>query len=347
MPLVSLLPKPRRVLIIRLSAIGDVIHGLPVLCALREQFPDVRIAWLVEGGASTLLEGHPALDELIRVPRGWLRSPATVWRLCRQLREFGPDLTVDVQGLTKSAIPAWLSGARFRIGFGCENGRELSRWLNNIHVRSTATHIIDCNLQLLQPLGIQRATARFDLPERADDAWAIERIIRELGVEERFAVINVGAGWTSKLWRMDRFAAVARQLARKHAMPTVVVWAGPQERAWAEEVVAGGSGFAKLAPSTTLTELAALVRRAALFIGSDTGPLHLAAAVGTPCVGLFGPKPAERNGPYGPGHIVLQAARPSNARRQRSSTSRALMDAISVEMVCQACERILAAKTRK
>ncbi len=330
-----------RILIVRLTAIGDVLHGLPVLCALRDHFPEAELGWIVEGRAGCLLEGHPALDRLIAIPRGWLKSPGTVWRVRRELRQFAPDIVIDVQGLTRSAVAARLSGAKRRIGFGCKKGRELSRWLNTEFVRSTAAHIIDANLELLRTLGIERPEVRFDLPETEEDRQSCERILGRLGQGGPFAVVNVGAGWASKLWRMDRYAVVAHHLSQRYGVPTIVVWAGAEERAAAEEVVAKSGFCAKMAPDTSLRELAALCRRATLFIGSDTGPLHLAAAVGTPCVGLYGPMPAERNGPYGPQHIALQKARFEGTGRGRRKAPRTLMDAITAQDVSTACDTIL------
>jgi len=335
---------PVRILIVRLSAVGDVVHGLPVLNALRDAFPQAVLAWVVEQRAAALLQGHKSLDELIVVPRGWLKSPAMVWRLRRRLRAMRFDLTIDLQGLTKSAVAAWLSGAPRRIGFGGANGRELSPWLNNQRVVSTARHVIDCNLQLLQPLGIESPGVRFDLPESPDDRATAERIIREAGLGDRFAVINPGAGWPSKLWPPERFAAVARHLGRR-GVPTLVVWGGQREHDWAEEIVAGSSGGGRLAAATSLAELAALARRASLFIASDTGPLHIAAAVGTPCVGLYGPMSGQRNGPYGPQHVILQPRQFEGTSRQRRNAPPELMAAITPEMVCQACQRVLSLGT--
>jgi len=333
-------PSPR-ILIVRLSAIGDVIHGLPVLCALRERFPQALLAWVAEERAAALLRGHKALDELIIVPRGWLKSPRVVWELRRRLRALRFDMTIDLQGLTKSAVAAWLSGCSRRIGFGDEKGRELSRWLNNRRVRTRRPHVVDCNLELLKPLGIESPPVRFDVPENEADRAAAEAMIRQAGVEDGFGVINPGAGWPSKLWPTKRYAAVAGHLGRAWGLPTLVVWAGQQERAWAAEIAAGSDGHGRVAPPTSLTELAALVRRARLFVGSDTGPLHLAAAVGTPCVGLFGPMPAERNGPYGIGHIALQRVRFEGSSRRRRNAPREVMEAITIGQVCEACDRIL------
>jgi lipopolysaccharide heptosyltransferase I len=330
-----------RILIVRLSAVGDVIHGLPVLNALRGALPDAFLAWVVEDRAAALLRGHAAIDELIVVPRGFLKSPRRIWELRRRLRGLRFDTTIDLQGLAKSAVVARLSGAPRRIGFGDEKGRELSGWLNNDLVRTRAAHIIDCNLELLRPLGIERPPVRFEIPESAADAAAAAEIVCQQRLEGGFGIINPGAGWPSKLWPAPRFAAVGEYLGRVERLPTLVVWAGEREKGWARQIVAGGEGYAREAPRTSLTELAALCRRARVFVGSDTGPLHLAAAVGTACVGMYGPMPAQRNGPYGPQHVALQEATFQGPSRQRKKVSAALMEAISVELVCQTCSRIL------
>jgi lipopolysaccharide heptosyltransferase I len=334
-------PPSPRIVIVRLSAVGDVIHGLPVLNALRERFPGGLIAWVVEERAAALLRGHRALDELVVVPRGWLKSFGEILRLRRRLHELRLEIAIDLQGLTKSAVAAWLSGARRRIGFGDEKGREISRWLNTEWVHCPAAHIIDANLQLLAPLGINQPSVRFDIPENEADRTAATAAIAAAGIAGDFGLINPGAGWPSKLWPPARFAAVAQHLGAMHGVPTLVVWAGPKERAWAEQIVTGAAGHAHLAPATTLTELGAIARRARIFVGSDTGPLHLAAAVGTPCVGLYGPMSATRNGPYGPQHVALQQGEFHGSHRQRRNAAGYLMEAISVEMVCQACDAIL------
>ena len=343
MPQISTAP---RILIVRLSAIGDVVHGLPVLNALRAHFPGAFLGWVVEGRAADLLRGHPALDRLIQVPRKWLKSPSAVWRLRRELRELKFDVALDLQCLTKSAIAAWLSGAKRRIGFGGADGRELSRFLHNEHVTPTAAHVIEKNLELLRPLGIDRPRVEFNLPETPANAATAARMIQAAGLSGGFAIVNPGAGWPSKRWPLDRYAAVARHLGERHALPSLVVWAGPEERGWADQIVAASSGTALLAPATSLMELAALARRARMFIGSDTGPLHIAAAVGTPCVGLFGPMPRERNGPYGTNHIALQQVWLTGSSRERRTADASSMEAISMDSVCAACDQIICRATQ-
>jgi heptosyltransferase I len=347
-----------RILIVRLSAIGDVIQTMPVACALRERFPQAFLAWAVQERAGGLLRGHEALDELILLPRGWLKSPRGVWQLRRRLHDMQFDVAIDVQSLTKSAVLAWLSGAKRRIGFGNPGGRELSKWFNNERVDPKTTHVVDRYLELLRPLGIASPAVRFQVPEHEEDRKAAEEIIcgrqeclpscdEESGRQEclpscdGFAIINPGAGWPSKLWPADRHAAVARHLGDAWHLPTLVAWAGQGERDLAEQVAEGAGGAARVAPPTTLPQLAALARRARLFIGSDTGPLHLAAAVGTPCVGLYGPWPAARHGPYGPQHIALQKMFFEGPTRARRTAPAAYMESISVDMVCEACDRLL------
>jgi ADP-heptose:LPS heptosyltransferase len=286
-----------------------------------------------------------ALDELIVVPRGFLKSPAAVWRLAFRLRSLKLDVAIDGQGLTKSAAVAWLSGARRRIGLGRPWGRELSPWLNEELIYPTATHVVRRNLQLLLPLGIERPEVRFNVPENDRDRQAAAALVRQAGLDDRLGIINVGAGWASKLWPTDRYAAVARYLAEAWRLPTLVVWAGDAELALAAQIVAGAEGHARLAPPTTLGELGSLARRAQLFVGSDTGPLHLAAAVGTPCVGLFGPWPAATNGPYGQQHVAIQKMTLEGSTRARRHAPAKYMEAIDVESVCEACDQVLRRKS--
>ncbi len=338
-----------RILIIRLSAIGDVIHGLPTLCALRDALPEAFIGWVVEGRAGDLVEGHPALDELVRVPRRWLKSPREVLRLRRRLRALRFDTTIDLQCLTKSAIAAWLTGARRRIGKAGADGRELSRWFHNELVAAGGNHVIEHYLGLLRPLGIEppggpggTLDVRFDLPERPDDARTVDAYLRSEGLADgRFALLNPGAGWPSKIWPAERYGQLATHLATRHTLPSVAVWGTPAELPLARSIVAASGGRARLAPPTSMTELAALCRRAALFVGSDTGPMHLAVAVGTPTISLHGPSRAEWCGAYGADNIRLQARFEPPSGNHRHQTDDAAMRAIGVEMAAAACDQIL------
>lgn len=329
-----------RILITRLSAIGDCILTLPVACAIRDSFPNAFLAWTVEPAAASLLEGHAAIDELIVVRKGWLKSPASLWDLRQRLRRLRFDAVIDPQSLSKSAILGWLSGARQRVGFAAPQGRELSLMLNNCRVSNRSQHLVDRQLELLEALGIRQPGVRFDVPRR-EAAEAKVMAWLESQSLSRFAAINPGAGWDSRLWPADRYAAVAEHLAREYGLRSVVVWAGDRERGWAESIVARSNGQTLIAPPTTLSELASMLRSASLFIGSDTGPMHLAAAVGTPCVALHGPTRPEVSGPYGEGHRAVQAYYQSGTSRQRRSAQNEAMQSISTAEVCQACDAVL------
>lgn len=341
MPRPFQLSETPRILIVRLSAVGDVIHAMPMVNALRERFPKAFLVWASANPAATLLEGHEAIDELIVLGRRWLKSPREIFSLRRRLRALRFDVAIDAQGLTKSALAAWLSGAPRRIGFGDHWGREISRWLHTDLVYTKTKHTVDRTLELIEPLGIVRPAIRFQVPLSEPERDAAGRMLSEMGIEIPFAIINSGAGWPSKLWPPERFGAVAGHLARSWHLPSIVVWAGQEERSLAERIVANSDAHARLAPPTTLRELAALCQRARIFISSDTGPLHLAVAVGTPCVGLYGPWPAEENGPYGPGHVVVQKMAIHGPSSQRRHASSALMEAIDVPSVCAACDEVL------
>lgn len=336
------MPAPRSIVIVKLSAIGDVLHGVPVAVALRRAFPAARIGWAVEGRAADVLAGHRAVDHLFRLPRGWLKSPAAVLTLRQQLRAFAPDVAIDLQGLLKSGVAAWLSGARMRIGFARPVARECS-WLASTNpVKPVATHVVDRNCDLLVPLGIRESRPSFDMP-----VWPVSRDrvmpwLTGLRLTGAPVVINPGAGWASKRWPAERFAALARCLHRRHGIRPLVVWGGAAERATAEQIAAQACGEAIVAPETTLQDLGEVFRLARLVISADTGPLHLAAAVGTPCVGLFGPVPAARNGPYGSQHVCVEppdALRPTWDDRKTDTVA---MAGIDVERVAAAVEQLLA-----
>lgn len=341
-------PNQPRILIVRLSAIGDVIHGVPVLCALREALPEAFLGWVVEGRAGDLLEGHPALDALIRVPRGWLKSPREVWRLRQRLQALQFDAAIDLQCLTKSAIAAWLSGAGRRIGKAGDDGRELSRWFHNELVECSGSHVIEHYLELLKPLGIKSPEVRFELPERDVDAQVAEEFVRSNGLAgRRVAILNPGAGWPSKVWPAERYGELARHLAKVHGLASVAVWGGASELPLAEAIVAASGGKAILAPATSMRELAALCRRAAMFVGSDTGPMHLAVAVGTPTISLHGPSQAEWCGAYGPENIRLQVRYEEGSALERRRADDATMRAIEVPLVAEACDRLLPSEAER
>lgn len=336
-----------RILIVRLSAIGDVIHSMPIACALRERFPNALLTWVVEERAAGVLQGHEALDRLIVLRRGWLKSPPAVWRLRRELRAMRFDVAIEAQGLSKAAVAAWLSGAKRRIGMGGIWGRELSPWLNTELVNGDGLHAVQRSLRLLRPLGIESPAIRFQVADLPADRAAAERMIRKAGLERGFVLVTCGAGWASKLWPADRHAAVAAYLGRRWKLPSLLTWGNEEEHRRAEAIAAEAAGHARVAPPMTLLELAALARRARFCLGSDTGPLHLAAAVAAPCLGLYGPWPADKHGPWGPQNVTVQKMCMQGSTRQRRHAGPVYMEAIDVPAVCEACDRLLASNPQR
>ncbi|MEE3370899.1 MAG: glycosyltransferase family 9 protein [Planctomycetota bacterium] len=331
-----------RILITRTSAVGDCILTIPMLCALREHYPQAMLAWVTEPGPAQILGDHPDLDQLLVTPKGWLKSPARIRRIRHELRELQIDTVLDPQSLTKSAALGWLSGAARRIGFARPRGRELAIWLNrDCHV-ATAPHLVDAQLELLQQLDVKPGTARFRLPAWPEAEPLAEQFVRQSHLGGGFVVLNPGAGWESRVWPAESYGRLARQLGEELNLPSVVVWSGAAERAAAERIQEKSGGHAVLAPPTTLRELAAILRRTQLFVGSDTGPLHLASAVGTRCVGLYGTTHPDASGPYGDQHRVVQAyfQQYQTSRERRRATNEA-MQAITPETVFQVCHNQL------
>jgi lipopolysaccharide heptosyltransferase I len=326
-----------RILICRMSAIGDTILTMPVACALRAQFPKAHLAWVVENKAAPMIRGHQCLDQVIELRRGWFTSVGGLRDASRRLRGERFDVTIDCQGLTKSALAAWLSGAPKRIGFAGVHGGELSRFLNNTLVRPVFHHVTDRSLELLIPLGIHSPRVQWKLPiPAAARCWAARW--RRTIAAEAIAVFNPGATWESKLWETGRFAATARYLHHRHGYRSVVVWGNPAERKMAERIVELSQGTATLAPDTDLHHLAALIEVSDLFISGDTGPLHIAVAAGTPTIGLYGATRPGDSGPYG--QIAIQMAYESGSRRRRRSADNTAMRQIKTSHVRAAIDEL-------
>lgn len=323
-------PKPR-ILISRMSAIGDVVLTLPVACALRDHFPDAYLGWVVESKSAPMVRGHRALDTVIELPRGWFTSPAGIAAARAALLAHRFDVSVDCQGNTKSSLAGWLSGAKQRIGFGGRHGGELSRLLNHDRVRPVFSHVTDRSLELLTPLGVVHPTVRWDLPlPDSSTRWAAQ--FRRSLPPGRIVTLNPGGSWPSKLWEADRFAATARYLTDRYGYHSLVVWGSFEERLMAEQIVESSRGTATLAPDTSLHSLAALIGTTDLFISGDTGPLHMAVALGVPTIGLYGATRPGDSGPYG--QPALQVEYESGSRRHRRKADNRAMRAIGVEHVC-------------
>ncbi len=330
-------PAPR-VLIVRIGSLGDVVHGLPVAAALRETWPSARIDWLVDRQYAGLLALVPAVDEAVVLARA---TPAGFIRAVRALRARRYDVALDLQGLFKSAVLARGSGAARVVGFAPEHLREriAEPFYTETVDPGAGGHVVFKNLALLRAMGVDDPPLRF--PLREVDPAVLGEVRRVLG-DAPVALLNPGAAWPNKRWPPDRFGAVAAHLGERHQIRSLVVW-GPGENALAEAVAAASRGFAKPAPPTSLADLVALARAAALMISGDTGPLHLAAAAGTPTVGLFGPTDPHRNGPWSPEDEVVSAHLSCECPYERACDARVwCLGTVPVEEVTTAVDRRLA-----
>jgi lipopolysaccharide heptosyltransferase I len=300
-----------RILIVRLGALGDIVHAVPAAAALRRAFPAARIDWLVSARHAAILDLVTVVDRRLLVndrsgASGGMSLPAAI----RELRAARYDVAVDLQGLLKSAALARASGAARIAGFAAPYARERFAPLfytdaydpgaGGMHDPREARHVVALNLALLSVVGVRSPAVEFPLAHVESEA--AETVQRQTA--GRYALLNPGAAWPNKRWPPARLAAVAMELAARYQLRSVVLW-GPGEESLAAEVVAGAGGTATLSPKTGVTDLVALARGAALMVSGDTGPLHIAAAVGTPIVGIYGPTRPARNGPVSPDDVSV------------------------------------------
>jgi lipopolysaccharide heptosyltransferase I len=326
-------------LIIRLGSLGDVIHGIPAAAALRRRFPRAHIDWLVDPRYAELLDLVECIDRRVPFePRDMARG-ARAWSVLGELRRTHYDAAIDLQGLLKSAVLARLVGARQTIGFPRAHLREpLARLLyTDAPDPGPVSHVIERNLGLLRFLGVSDRAVYFPLriPRTATVAAIADRFA------DGYAILNPGAAWPNKRWPAGRFGALAASIRREHGLRSVVLW-GPGEEALAGAVVSASEGAAEAAPPTTITDIVGIARAARLMVSGDTGPLHIAGAVGTPLVALFGPTFPERNGPWAPRDVTLsRVATCSCPYERRCRRAVPCIDDIASDEVEQAVRRRL------
>jgi lipopolysaccharide heptosyltransferase I len=334
-----------KILIVRMSALGDIVHALPVLAALRDAYPSAEIDWLADEKYAAVLDFVEGISHRIIGRPGLGRAVVA-------MRRRGYDAAIDLQGLLKSAAMTRMSGAKRVIGF--ERGALRERgaaWLySETSSPPVAAHVVRKNMSVLPLLGVTPpAAVRF--PFVVPASAAAEHVAARAAAmgQQRFVLINPGAAWPNKRWAPDRFGTLAQRIRDRHGLPSFVLW-GPGEGALADRVVAASSGAAARAPETTLGDLLALSSRAALMVSGDTGPVHLAAALSTPIVGLYGPTWPERNGPWDPDDVVVsragQCACHHKRRCQRDGAaggveSRMCINDITVDEVADAVDRRL------
>lgn len=304
-----------KILIVKLSSIGDIVHTLPTLAALRNSLPEAEISWAVEKTSAEILRENPFINNLIEIDTRSLRGGKIIEeilldasRQMRELRKYSFDVALDFQGLLKSATIAKLSKARRRCGFSRQNLREpASRFLLTETVDiPPQTHVIRKNLRLAeQALKISVPAENFEFPiftghEHRTEA---EKIIAAAGAN--FAVLNPAGGWVTKLWPAEKFGALADRLWEEIGLVSVIA-AAPNETELAQKVLESSQTGKVILSETSLKGFYELVRRARIYVGGDTGPTHLAVAARTPVVGIFGPTEWWRNGSPNPQDICVE-----------------------------------------
>ena len=340
------------ILIVKLSAIGDVVHTLPSLAALRHLYPLAHITWVVEEASSDLLVGHPDLDRLlVSKRRQWLRhlaNPGQAGGAVREIRVFLKalrdrpyDLVIDFHGLFKSVLIVLLSGGRRKLGY--DSLQELSGlFLNEKISEDMNKHAVDRYLDFLRHLNAKPGEPQFHIPVDEDNRRKVDSLLEQYGIgrDERFVAISPMALWDTKLWDEKKFAKLCDRLTGELNLKLVLTGARADgllqriEKSVNRPVV-------NLGGETTLRDLACLYGRASLLITTDSGPMHIAAAMGTPVVALFGPTSPSRTGPYGRGHTIIRKDLECSPCFLKKCDILTCMKEITVEEVFQAAKNKL------
>ncbi|MFZ3091785.1 MAG: lipopolysaccharide heptosyltransferase II [Nitrospirota bacterium] len=337
----------KNILIIKPSSIGDVIHALPFLKAIRGRYPEAAISWLINRGIDELIRDNSSLDEIILFERKrWggfddigykLRG---VTEFIRGLRQKRFDLIIDLQGLFRSGIIAYLSGADYRIGFA--NAREFSPIFYNYNVSHPPIemHAVDRYLLIAKELGadITKKDFKINIPEKEKEYAA--SLISKIKKRPLIA-INPSARWETKMWPLKRYAELTDTIAAKLKAQPLLIGGREDEVRINELSSITKSKPLNLSGKTSLLQLAALLKKVDLLITNDSGPMHIAAAVGTPVIAIFGPTSPVRTGPYGNGHVVLQSSLPCIRCLKKRCNDLKCMEAITVEEVFNSVRKVL------
>ena len=339
----------QRYLIIRLSSIGDIVHTLPAVAALGREHPQAEVHWAVESRYAALVERNPFVQRTIQFDTlGWRdkwKSPATVREATGRvldLRRAKYDVAIDFQGLVKTGFLTRLSGAAARLGLAERWLREplAAAWYTDHVSVPGRIHAIEESLALVERLGVPHLPSsewQFPLPRTAEADRAVEERLEVLGAGD-FMVINPGGGWVSKRWAPANYAELIRRLQPELPWRFLLTGSSAEAPMIDEIIRQTASPRASYFPAN-LVELIALERRARLFIGGDTGPLHLAAALGTPIVAVYGPTDPARNGPFSPDDIAISnLGRIDHTRRGKNPS---YLPGISVELVHDAVRQRL------
>jgi heptosyltransferase-1 len=344
----------RRFLVVRLGSLGDIVHTFPAVAALRESFPDSEIIWLTHPRWKALIASSGLVSKIWTTEA---RQISSLRRTIKGIRAGDFDIAIDYQGLWKSASLPFLAGVKKRVGFASKSIREFGvPVLYTERVQATSAHIADQNGELSRRAGAHSAVADFTLQLPPLDDDALFKFLRARGVE-RYVVLSPGGGWRSKCWPAERFGALCRMIFDSLSLRCVINY-GPGEDDLATKVRAASHDTDPLLFNGELGPLMCLLRHAVCVVGGDTGPLHLAVALGTPVVALFGPTNPARNGPYRDANrsslthraatinredVILRAPNVVTTHKRNDQTHPSMLE-ISVDAVFEAVRRVVKAR---
>jgi lipopolysaccharide heptosyltransferase I len=342
-----------KVLLVKLSALGDVVQALPVAMAIKRQMPQAQVDWVVERPSAGLLYGHPALNRILVSPRHVISDHKSeffrhVIPFIRQLRAEYYDAVLDLQGLMKSAMVVALSRGRRKIGF--KGGKEpLASWPLNLRLDpyDPDRHALKRYLDVLEPLGILRPSqAEFGLQAGREALDRVGEMLGRMRANDRpLVVLHPMALWPSKLWPVSHWAELARMLAGQGLH--LVLSGAPADRPVTEKIASlsgVGDDLLNLAGRTGLPDMVALLSLADVLVSTDTGVMHLAAALDTPVVALFGPTAPWRTGPHGQGHQVLRLALDCSPCLRRRCDQPVCLNNLAPETVAEATRKVVSSK---
>ena len=352
----------RRILILRLSAVGDVIRTLPAVKALKECYPSCHITWVVEESSEALLETQPEIDEVILFPRRkWVEgmrsakriwnTTGEVWRFILDLRKRGFDVVLDFHGILKSGLLSVLSGSPERIGFDRRSSKEGNSFFSNIKVRLPEERIsrFQKNFALLRGLGLEVKGFKQGLHIPQEDREYVESFFNTLSIPLKRPLIAIHPGTSQKTfykrWMPERYSELADQLIREFRATVLFTW-GPEELRWVEGIQKGMKEQSILGPRTvSLIQLAEVYRRCDLYVGGDTGPMHVASMMGIPVVVIYGPTDPIVNEPFGR-HKKVREEVNCNPCRKRSCRELTCLRAVTADDVFRAAKEILSVRPR-
>lgn len=346
------IPTLMNILIIKLSAIGDVIHTLPSLAALRKLYPGAHITWAIEEASSDIIIDHPDIDCVIvsrrkqwtdDLKQGRINAPLREMRsFIKAVRARPYDLVIDFHGLLKSAAVVLISSGRRKLGY--DSMQELScLFLNEKIPEDMTKHAVDRYLDFLRHLGAEVREPEFLIPIRKENRNRIERLLQKNGIDknERFVTVNPVALWKTKLWEDEKFARLCDRITGDLHISVILTGSSGEEPARIQSLMK--TSAVNLGGKTTLRDLAYLYQLSSLLITTDSGPMHLAAAVGTPVVALFGPTDPNRTGPCGKGHRIIRKDLPcSPCFLKKCDTAQCMRDITVLEVFASVEEKLFA-----